>query len=192
VPSFVHWNDDGIRDLIVGEKTGVTTARVRVYLNVGTPAQPQFSAYSYAQSNGADLVCAAGGCLGCFPRVVYWDTDDRKDLLVGLADGRVMVFLNTGTEASPTFDGGTLVQVGTAGSVANLDAGARATPSLVDWDNDGDNDVDGEDLEILVGCATGPELGLMVDACTAGDFDEDGDVDQTDFGYFQRFWTGAR
>lgn len=61
VPSFVHWNDDGLMDLVVGEGSGTYTGRVRVYLNIGTHFQPQFSGYSYAQSDGVDLELPGGG-----------------------------------------------------------------------------------------------------------------------------------
>jgi len=141
VPSFVDWNNDKLNDLVIGEGGGFGDAKVRVYLNAGTESNPQFSDYFYAQSNGSDLTCPASGCLGCFPRVDYWDADDSKDLLVGQADGTVKIFLNIGTDESPTFDGGTLLQVGKPGSKANIDVGARATPSFVDWNNDDRKDL---------------------------------------------------
>jgi hypothetical protein len=141
VPAFADWNNDGLRDLIVGEGGGSGTAKVRVYLNVGTESDPQFSNYFYAGSNGFDLTCPAAGCLGCFPRITYWDADDRKDLLIGQADGSVKVFLNTGTDEEPTFDGATFLQVGKAGSKSKIDVGNRATPSAVDWNSDGRKDL---------------------------------------------------
>lgn len=61
VPSFVHWDDDGLKDLIVGEGPYLDTGRVRVYLNEGTSSDPQFLDYFYAQSNGSDLTVAGGG-----------------------------------------------------------------------------------------------------------------------------------
>ncbi len=141
VPSFVDWNNDKLKDLVIGEGGGFGDAKVRVYLNVGTEPSPQFSDYFYAQSNGSDLICPASGCLGCFPRVEYWDADGHKDLLVGQADGTVKIFLNIDTDESPTFDGGTFLQVGLPGSKTNINVGARATPCLVDWNNDGRKDL---------------------------------------------------
>ena len=62
VPSFVFWNADTLRDLVVGEGGGVSVqGKVRVYLNSGSPTQPQFTSYFYAQSLGTDLVVPAGG-----------------------------------------------------------------------------------------------------------------------------------
>ena len=157
VPSFVDWNNDNLNDLVIGEGGGYGDAKVRVYLNVGTESEPKFSYYFYAQSNGSDLTCPASGCMGCFPRVDYWDADERKDLLVGQADGTVKVFLNIGTDSDPVFDAGQLIKVGSAG--ANLDVGARATPTLLDWDNDNMTDLvvgalDGK-IHIYLNCGYG-------------------------------------
>jgi hypothetical protein len=112
VPSFVDWNNDNLQDLVIGQGSGFGDAKVRVYLNVGTESAPAFADYFYAQSQGSDLTCPASGCMGCFPRVVYWDADMRKDLLVGQADGTVKIFLNNGTDSEPVFDVGQTVKVG--------------------------------------------------------------------------------
>jgi len=61
VPSFVFWDGDGLKDLIVGEGSGSYTAKVRVYLNVGSASEPEFTSYFYAQSNSSDLVVAGSG-----------------------------------------------------------------------------------------------------------------------------------
>ena len=160
VPSFVDWNNDNLKDLVVGQGSGASPpGSIRVYLNTGTASNPQFSDYFHVQSGGSDLTCVASGCLGCFPRVVYWDADARKDLLVGQADGTVKIFLNVGTDTDPLFDAGQLIQVGLAG--ANLDVGARATPTLLDWNNDSMPDLvvgalDGKiRIYINCGCAGG-------------------------------------
>ncbi|MCP3980349.1 MAG: VCBS repeat-containing protein [bacterium] len=141
VPSFVHWNEDGLKDLVVGEGSGSYDARVRVYLNVGAEHLPQFGGFFHAQSDGADLMLTGSGCLGLFPRVVYWDADDRKDLLVGTALGNVRIYLNVGTNDEPTFDGGALLRVGLPGLKASIDVGSRATPHVVDYDDDGRRDL---------------------------------------------------
>jgi len=141
VPSFAHWDGDNLPDLIVGEGSGTLTPKVRVYLNSGTATNPQFTGFFYAQSLGSDLTVPGSGCLGLFPRIVYWDADARKDLLIGRADGRIMIFLNTATDDAPSFDGGTFLQFGPAGSKTDIDVGSRATATAVDWNSDGMKDL---------------------------------------------------
>lgn len=170
VPSFVDWNNDGLRDLVIGSGDG----KVRVYLNVGTESNPQFSTYFYAQSNGSDLYCVPAGCLGCFPRVIYWDADARKDLLAGHGNGTIKIFLNIGTDENPTFDGGTLLKVGQPASKVDIDVGDRATPCVVDWNNDGKKDLvvgalDGKiHIFINAGTDTAPDFLVKIVAQLAG------------------------
>ncbi len=141
VPSTFDWNNDGLPDLIVGEGGGATPGKVRVYPNTGVPGRPAFDSYLMVQSEGADLVAPPEGCLGAFPRVTYWDDDGLKDLAVGRADGLISLYLNTATDAEPSFDGGRFLQVGPPGFKVDIDVGSRATPSVVDWNNDGRKDL---------------------------------------------------
>ncbi len=144
VPSFVDWNGDKLKDLVIGEGSGsFPPGKVRVYLNIGTEAEPRFSAFFYVQSNGADLTVPASGCMGCFARVVYWDGDDRKDLLVGLADGSIKIYLNIGTDSAAVFDGGSLIKttLTDSGVELSINVSGRATPTLADWNGDGANDL---------------------------------------------------
>jgi hypothetical protein len=161
VPSLVDWNSDGRPDLVIGEGSYAYPGKVRVYLNVGSASAPQFADYFYAQSNSSDLVVPSSGCLGCFPRVVYWDADDRKDLLVGLADGTIKIFLNTAADDVPVFDAGATVVTGVADMPTDLaiDVGSRATPAFVDWDHDDRTDLvvgalDGK-IHIYLNCGCG-------------------------------------
>jgi hypothetical protein len=61
VPSFVLWDGDGLRDLLVGEGGGGVPGKVRVYRNVGTATAPVFVDHSFVQSEGADLTLAGFG-----------------------------------------------------------------------------------------------------------------------------------
>ncbi|HOW70926.1 MAG TPA: lamin tail domain-containing protein [Phycisphaerae bacterium] len=49
----------------------------------------------------------------------------------------------------------------------------------------GDQRIDAADLDVFVGCVTGPALGPPAASCGFADLDQDGDVDQVDFGLFQ-------
>lgn len=145
VPSYVDWDNDGDNDLIIGEGGNGYPGYIRVYLNTGSRSEPAFSGFSHVQSDGAILTYVWDGCncgcLGLFPRVVYWDDDSRKDLVVGLADGYIKLFLNVNTDIDPNFDGGNFLQVGSIGSKVNIDVGYRATPCVVDWNSDGKKDL---------------------------------------------------
>jgi len=73
--------------------------------------------------------------------VVYWDADERKDLLVGQANGKIRLFLNINADDNPEFDGGVFLQVGEPGFKVDIDVGDRATSSVVDWNSDGKKDL---------------------------------------------------
>ena len=143
VPSLADWNNDGLADLIVGEgPTFLGKGLVRLYLNTGTAAEAAFADdFSYIQSGGSRLEVPGEGCLGAFPRVVQWDGDGKKDLLIGLSDGTVRLYLNTGTDAAPAFSGWQSIEVGTAGSKVPIDVGARACSIVTDWNSDGKKDL---------------------------------------------------
>ena len=142
VPSFVDWNNDGLADLVIGDGGGgEPLGKVRVYLNIGSPNAPSFLDYFHAQTGEGDLQCPASGCLGIFPRVVDWNNDERKDMLVGTSGGKVKIHLNINTDADPVFDAGAYLQVGEPGAKIDIHVGARATPSAVDWNSDGKKDL---------------------------------------------------
>jgi hypothetical protein len=108
-----------------------------VYLNSGTAAAPVYNSFFYVRAAGSDLTVPAVGCLGAYPRLADWNQDGRKDLLIGLADGTIRLYLNTGTAANPSFGGSSTIQAGNVGAKVNLDVGDRATFDIVDWNNDG-------------------------------------------------------
>jgi hypothetical protein len=132
---------------------------VKIFRNVGGPETPAFSGFVYAQSEGQPLTCPASGCQGVFPRVVNWNHDGRKDLLIGQADGTILIYLNVGTNSDPQFDGGAYVQAGPAPGT-DIDIGFRATPIMVDWNRDGRDD-------LLIGAGDG-RLQLFLDTAASG------------------------
>lgn len=140
-PASADWNADGLTDLIVGEQTATGEGKVRVYLNQGSNEAPVFGAPMFAQTAAGDLAVPASGYLGASPRMVDWDGDGLGDLLVGQADGRVGLWTNVGTGADPIFDGPTYLEFGEAGSKVEIHAGSGATLEVVDWDNDGRQDL---------------------------------------------------
>ncbi len=91
-PRIYDFNEDGLKDILVGEVFGY----IYYLKNAGTNAAPVFeSSEKLLLADGADLryistYSAAG------PRsrldVTDWNNDGYTDLLVGGADGRVMLF----------------------------------------------------------------------------------------------------
>ena len=149
VPSYGDWNNDGRNDLIVGQGGNWQPPAVRVYLNEGTPSEPYFSDYFLVEKFdgqgmtpityvGRECVCRAQGL---FPRLLYWDGDESKDLLVGQYDGTAMIYLNAGTDGNPAFNNGVFLQVGQAGSKVDIDVGDLTAPTVVDWNNDSRRDL---------------------------------------------------
>jgi hypothetical protein len=87
-------------------------------------------------------------------------------------------------ECQPDGDGdGVIDACDNCAGVPNPDQGRHAL------DLDGDCDIDIEDVQAFVLCASGPEV-AAVGQCLDSDVDDDGDVDQDDFGSLQRCMTG--
>ena len=63
-----------------------------------------------------------------------WNNDGKKDIVTGGSydDGRIRIYLNTGTDPAPAFSGYTFLQVGGV----DWRPGVRSMPDIVDWDND--------------------------------------------------------
>ncbi|MCY2995097.1 MAG: FG-GAP-like repeat-containing protein [Planctomycetota bacterium] len=161
VPSLADWNGDGLLDLIVGEKTAAGEGKLRIYLNSGTNPAPVYHSFLVAQSStGGDLSVSASGCLGVFPRVFDWNRDGRQDLVLGLADGTVLVALNENTVADPRFGVPLSVQVGPTGAKTAVDVGDRATLAIVDWNDDGW-------FDLVLGGLDG-KVHVLINAASAG------------------------
>ena len=58
-PCVVDWNNDGKKDLIIGEmaqQTNATTGRAALLLNTGTDAEPKFESKEYLKDeNGQEI-----------------------------------------------------------------------------------------------------------------------------------------
>ncbi len=138
-PTVVDWNNDGKRDLVVGGLDG----KIRVYVNAGADSSWDFRAAQFVQDNGADLLVLAARSS---PHVADLDADGKKDILSGDTDGQLLFYSNTGTDASPSFSGYSLVE---ADSVPiNLPDYPRSRPFVCDWNADGV-------LDVLVGAGDG-------------------------------------
>jgi len=78
----LDWNADGLKDLIVGDADGV----LNLFLNEGTDDSPVYSTSSrlkYLDSSDINVGSHAR------PLVVYYNNDNRKDIIVGAGNGQV-------------------------------------------------------------------------------------------------------
>ena len=137
--ALADWDNDGARDLILGAFDG----KMRVYLNEGTNATPDFLGEIIVQAGGADLEVPG---YRSSPVVMDLDGDGRKDLLTGNTDGELLLYSNQGTDAAPLFD--TYSAVAADGVPIALPDGARSRPFVTDWTGDGY-------LDVLIGAGDG-------------------------------------
>ena len=137
-PCVVDWNADGKKDLVLGNQSG----NVYVFLNVGTDAQPAFDASSIEIPVSTETISTYGPYVTepevcTAPSVGDLNGDGKKDLVVGIAAGKVFVLLNSGTDAEPKFGEPKLLwQTPKRGTYP-----FPAVPCVVDWDGDGRSEI---------------------------------------------------
>lgn len=163
-PAFWDWDEDGKKDLLIGEFNSGTEhgkfsgSFVRVYRNIGSNATPEFSdnfhyAY-YAEMNdrspNGSVISIRQGCCDSFtPQFVDLDNDGLKDLVTGqYFPGEVTWFRNTEEGFEP---GIKLEQAGNPGArkdsrLPNSDPESfgywsYSSASFGDFDGDGDYDL---------------------------------------------------
>jgi len=136
-PTLGDVDADGDLDLLVGWAEG----RLRVYRNDGGTSQPAWTSWMgfFDRLDLGD---------GTMPWLADMDADGDLDLMSGLADGTLHVWINTGTRASPRWTPDDMW-------VRHLNAGPTrspaerwSAPSLADVDADGD-------LDLLIGSDDG-------------------------------------
>ena len=129
-PVVVDWNNDGKKDLVVGDDNGY----IRLYLNSGANNDPKFTSFTYIRMNNANIIVSYSAS----PEVCDLDGDGKKDLLVSDYSGYVYFYRNSGTDANPIF---TTQERLLAGSNYMKTNSSYARIDVVDWDEDGDLDI---------------------------------------------------
>lgn len=137
-PIIGDWNNDGGMDLIVGNKDG----KINIFLNIKTwpGEEPLFNAsFNVRGQQPHDLLQGEYSV----PFVVDWDSDGKKDLIIGDVDGYVTYFRNSGTNtANPEFSSGFRPQrTGPGGMMDVRVDGGYGVPVAFDWDMDGLKDL---------------------------------------------------
>lgn len=131
-PNFADFDSDGDLDLICGEFLDGFT----YFQNIGTRQEPIYAAGTKLTSQGIPLKMDLQMIT---PTAFDWDRDGDIDLIVGDEDGRVAWIEHLGLDPAntPIFSPPKYFQQ----EAQFLKFGALATPSAIDWDGDGDEDI---------------------------------------------------
>lgn len=131
-PNLADFDNDGDLDLLCGEFLDGFT----YFKNSGTRTNPRYEAGRRLCYQGMPLHMDVEMIV---PTAVDWDLDGDVDLVVGDEDGRVALLEHTGTleDGLPVFLPPEYFQQ----HAADVKFGALATPSVYDWDGDGDEDI---------------------------------------------------
>ncbi len=126
-PTFVDIDGDGDRDAFIGNDNGL----IKYYRNTGTATAPVF----VEQTGAANPLDNTNVGLNAAPSFVDIDGDGDQDVFVGDYYEAIPYYKNLGTATAPNFAEQTI------NPFIGLNVGSIATPTFVDIDNDGDQDV---------------------------------------------------
>ena len=90
-PFVVDWNEDGKKDLLIGNGEG----NVYYYRNVGTNEKPVFLDKKMIRKSETDLKHIVVVVQNASPFVVDWNEDGRKDLVIGASEHCVYYAINS-------------------------------------------------------------------------------------------------
>ena len=132
-PLFADWDGDGDLDLLTCDFID----NFLYFENIGTKTAPKFATGrplldKFLKPVKADLCMVTA-------TVADWDGDGRPDLFSCEEDARICLYRNTGRVAMglPVFDAPRHFRQ----ERAEVHFGILATPSVIDWDGDGDDDI---------------------------------------------------
>jgi len=120
----VDWNEDGKKDLIVGDTNGY----IYIYLNTGADAAPVLAEAQLLQLGGDTFNLG----MRAKPDIVDWNNDGKKDLITGHDNGDVFLMINTGANDAPVFP---------EADPLPFSAGLKPQPIVFDWNSDGKKDL---------------------------------------------------
>jgi len=131
-PRVCDWNNDGRKDLLVGQEGLSSPCNVYVYLNEGTDAAPVFGDSTPVLHGGANFTDRR-----TTPAALDLDGDGNKDLVLGEWYSSVRFYHNTGPDSAPVFS--TYVNLVAPDSSTYLN-GNPPRFCFADWDGDLDLD----------------------------------------------------
>jgi len=130
-PEVVDWNNDGMKDLLVGDGLGKTVLFINQ--NEVSDETPDLLEEGFIQVGGVDYTVD----YRAVPCVYDWNADGKKDLLIGRGDGEISVLINVNIDDDPVFDNDDRVYA----DFQILDTWGRTAPRVFDWNGDGYDDV---------------------------------------------------
>lgn len=132
-PFVTDWDEDGRKDLLVGQEGLAKPCNIYVYLNQGADSAPVF--------NDSTPVRCAGSPLNNWRAVAVTedlDRDGRKDLVMGEFYSSVRLYRNEGTNPAPVFNSFSYLVLPDSQRFSN---GNPPRVNFCDWDGDGDRDM---------------------------------------------------
>lgn len=169
-PATGDLDNDGDQDLLIGNQDGT----IMYFTNMAPPGGTASYTLSSTQFAGIDVG------LNSAPHIYDWDKDQKPDLLIGNAKGRIVYYRNVGSPTNPTFslvtDSLGRIKINDASGLSFTNGFAK--PFMADIDKDLED-------ELLVGTVTGhvqvyEVTGLPVFAS----FPRQADLGALDFGSF--------
>lgn len=131
IPCVNDWDEDGDKDLIVGNDI----ADIKIFINIGTNPNPILSPSVLMPANPPISQIKNG------PDIGDLNGDGLKDLAYGWWQGTVYYYPNSGTNAAPVFNGVHLLTALGDTIQPNFPTSGWTHLELNDWDEDGDLDL---------------------------------------------------
>jgi hypothetical protein len=150
IPVIVDVNNDGLKDLLVANHynfhaTQGNSSRMNYYENIGSLQQPEFKLMNENWENFQN----SGFSGRVSPSFADLDGDNDQDMIVGLSNGKLYFYENSGGTGAMAFS---IPQVQLKDNNGNfITVPNYSTPELFDLDNDGLTD-------LIIGQGNGPLL----------------------------------
>ena len=129
-PFMVDYNNDGIRDLLVGNGEGF----LLYYENRGSTNHAVFAPPTTLKDVHGTRLAVDSFCTPC---IVDWDDDNKKDILLGGANGTLVIYRNEGSDSEPLFSSPTPIEV----DGVKINFTGQVAPVVGDWNDDGGKDL---------------------------------------------------
>ena len=151
-PLIFDWNNDSLKDLIVGFASPISGSTIKVYMNTGTVGNPILD-------EGVDVLCGGSsvGVYTCTPCFFDLDQDGLTDIIFGDGSGGIHFCKNTETLSAPVFAAPEPLE----SEEGTISFDLNTSPFVADWNDDGYPD-------LLTGCGEKGYLYVFLSPYTAG------------------------